>query len=332
MLTYIARRLIIFIPLILLISIITFFLIQLPPGNYLDTYVFRLQEAGLDVDEAEIVRLREQYGLDRPVYVQYFRWMSGLIRGDLGRSLTMENRLVVDILRERVPASMAISLATLVFVWVVAVPIGIYSATHQYSVTDYIATFVGFFGLAVPNFLFALVLIWLVYTQTGMAITGLFSVQFADAPWSFARFLDLLKRIWVPLIVLGTAGTAGLIRVMRGNLLDELKKQYVVTARSKGLKETRLLFKYPVRIALNPMVSTIGWLLPSLVSGEVIVSIVLDLKTVGPVLFGAITSQDMYLAGSVLMILSVLSIIGTLLSDILLAWIDPRIRYEKKAA
>ena len=223
---------------------------------------------------------------------------------------------------------MSISLLTLVFIWVVAIPIGIYAATHQYSLGDYVFTFFGFIGISVPGFLLALVVMYLAFTQLGISVTGLFSPEFADAPWSIAKLLDMLPRLWVPVLVIGLTGTASLIRVMRSMLLDELRKQYVVTARAKGVAERTLLFKYPVRIAINPLISTIGWLLPFIVSGEALVSIVLNLPTTGPVLLRALLFQDMYLAGSLVMILSVLTVIGTLISDVLLAWVDPRIRYQ----
>lgn len=286
--------------------------------------------SGARIDEEEIARLTQRYGLNKPLHIQYFSWMKEFIlHGRLGRSFQFE-RPVSEILRERVPLSMMISILSMILVWVIAIPIAIYSATHQYSLTDYIFTFIGFIGLALPNFLLALVLMWVVYDTTGHAITGLFSDKFIDAPWSSAKIGSMLKNIWLPLLVIGTAGTAGLIRVMRGTLLDELNKQYVVTARAKGKSELGLLFKYPVRVALNPVISTIGWMLPALVSGEILVAIVLNLPTVGPVLMRALRTQDMYLAGSIVMIMSSLTVIGTFLSDIMLAWLDPRIRYEEQ--
>jgi len=236
---------------------------------------------------------------------------------------------VSAILKDTVPLTIAVSLGSTLFVYLVAIPIGIYSATHKYSLFDYVATFIGFIGLSVPGFLLALILVWVVYSTFGVNITGLFSPQYADAPWSLGKFLDLLKHIWFPIIIIGMSGTAGLIRVMRGNLLDELQKQYVITARAKGLKESEVLLKYPVRVAINPIVSTIGWVLPSIVGGETLVSIVLNLPTTGPVLLRATLSQDMYLAGSITLILSTLTLVGTLISDLLLAWLDPRIRFGK---
>lgn len=329
MLNFIIRRFIILIPLLIIISIVSFVIIQLPPGSYIDSYIQTLRASGFEVQEQEIARLTRQYGLDRPMHMQYYMWMRNFIlHGRLGRSFQW-NQPVTEILIERIPMTIMISLMSMIFVWIVAIPVAIYSATHKYSIFDYVFTFLGFIGLALPNFLFALVLMWVVYDRTGIAITGLFSSEFVGEPWSIAKFFDMLSNIWLPLIVIGTAGTAGLIRQMRATTLDELGKLYVTTARAKGLPEWRLIFKYPVRTAINPVISTIGWMLPALVGGEVIVAIVLNLRTVGPVLFQAIQTQDMYLAGSIIMILSSLTVIGTFLSDILLAWLDPRIRYEK---
>lgn len=325
-----ARRVLILIPMLFMLSVIVFFVIELPPGDYLTTYIAALESQGLQADETEIARINRLYALDKPFYVRYTRWVSGFLRGDLGRAMATQyaGKPVVDILAERVPLSMGIALVSTILVWVIALPIGIHSATHQYSLADYFFTFVGFLGLAVPNFLFAIILMWAVYSFTGFGITGLFSIKFQDAPWTWTKFADLLKNVWVPLLVLATAGTAGLIRVMRANLLDELHQPYVETARAKGLSERRLLWKYPIRIAFNPIVSTIGWLLPAMVGGEVLVAIVLNLETVGPVLLDAVLAQDMQLAGSILMILCVLTVIGTLISDLGLIWLDPRIRYD----
>jgi len=327
---YIIRRMIILIPLLVIISILSFVIIQLPPGSYVETYVRNLREQGYVMGEYEIQRLKERYGLDRPLVIQYLMWMKNfLLHGDLGRSFNYE-RPVTDIILERVPMTMLISMTAMVLQWLIAVPIGIYSAVKQYSIGDYIATSFGFIGLSLPNFLFALVLAYFVYVNTGWAVTGLFSPEYTFAPWSLAKFIDLIKNIWLPLIVIATAGTAGLIRILRGTLLDELGKQYVITARAKGVNELKLIFKYPVRVAINPLISTIGWMLPSVVGGEIVVSQVLNLKTVGPVFLGAVETEDMYLAGGIVMILSSLTIIGTLISDILLAWLDPRIRFIKK--
>ena len=320
----------ILIPMLLMLSFLIFVIIELPPGDYLSTYVAALESQGIRADDAEISRIMRRYALDKPFHVRYFRWVGGFLRGDLGDAMASEYRgkPVTEILAERVPLSMGIALTSTILVWAIAIPIGIFSATHQYSPLDYFFTFLGFLGLAIPNFLFAIILMWVVYANTGFGITGLFSIKFLDEPWSTAKFLDLLKNVWVPLLVLATAGTAGLIRVMRANLLDELFQPYVETARAKGLSEGRLLWKYPIRIAFNPIVSTIGWFLPAMIGGEVLVAIVLNLETVGPVLLDAVMSQDMQLAGSILMILSVLTVFGTLISDLGLIWLDPRIRYD----
>ncbi len=326
--TVVLRRLGLAIPLLFIISIISFIIIVLPPGSYVDTYVQNLQNAGFRFNQEEIDQLYRRYGLDRPLIVQYYMWMRNFIfYGEMGRSF-IYNRPVTEIILERLPMSISITLLALAVQWLLAVPIGIYSALRKYSIGDYIATIFGFIGLALPNFLLALVLSYAVFVQTGWAVTSLYSLAFQDAPWSFAKFLDLLKNLWLPVIVIATAGTAGLIRVLRGTLLDEINRQYVTTARAKGLKERRLIFKYPVRAAINPLVSTIGWTLPLLVSGEIIVSQVLGLETLGPVLLAAALGQDMYLVGSIVMILSGLTVLGTLISDVLLAWVDPRIRFD----
>jgi len=326
MITFIIRRLLMMIPTLFVISVITFIIIQLPPGDYLTTYIANLQETGEEVDEAVIESLRVRYGLDQPMPLQYWKWISGVVVGDFGQSFAM-NKPVSELIWERLGLTVTISLVTLVFTWIVAIPIGIYSATHQYKLSDYFFTFLGFVGMATPAFLLALVMMYLSYRWFGAGVGGLFSDEFVGAPWSWAKGVDLLKHLWVPVVVLGVAGTAGLIRVLRANLLDQLEMPYVVTARAKGLSESRLLVKYPVRVAINPVVSTIGWMLPQLVSGAVIVAMVLSLPTVGPLLLRALMEQDMYLAGSIVMLLSLLTVIGTLISDILLAWVDPRIRF-----
>jgi len=330
-LQYIIQRVLQFIPLLAVISVLTFALIELPPGDYLTMHIIQLEQQGTQVSEDEIERLKLQYGLDKPVHMRYLLWIWNIIRyGNFGRSFQW-NQPVSEVIGERLALTIVISLTTLVFVWGVSIPVGIYAATHQYSLFDYLFTFLGFIGLAVPNFLLALVLMYLAFTKLGISVTGLFSPEYADAPWTWAKAWDMFQRLWVPVIVIGTAGTASLIRVMRGTMLDELRKQYVTTARAKGVSERRLLFKYPVRIAINPMISTIGWLLPGIISGSAITSIVLNLPTTGPILLRALMYQDMYLAGSFVMILSTLTITGTLISDILLAVVDPRIRYEGKA-
>lgn len=328
MLQYIIRRILYMIPTLFLVSVVSFAIIQLPPGDYLTSLAASLAQQGVVLDNASLTALKERYGLGEPIYVQYWKWISGiLLRGDFGQSFEY-SRPVSALIWGRLGLTFAVSLTTLLFIWTVAFPIGVYSAVRKYSIGDYLATFVGFIGLAVPNFLLALVLMYVSYKYFGQTVGGLFSPQYIDAPWSWPKLLDLLAHIWVPVVVLGTAGTAGLIRIMRANLLDELSRPYVETARAKGLSETRLLLKYPVRVALNPFVSTVGWVLPTLVSGAAIVSIVLSLPTTGPMLLQALMDQDMYLAGSFILLLSVLTVIGTLISDLLLAWLDPRIRYR----
>lgn len=326
MVAYVIGRILYIMPLLLAVSIISFAIIQLPPGDFLTSQIAALSETGIEIHEAEIAALKKQYGLDRPIYIQYFMWVWGLFHGDFGMSFQW-GIPVSKLIGERLALTITISLLTLIFTYAVAIPIGIYSATHQYSLGDYSFTFFGFIGLATPNFLLALILMYVAYVYFGYDVCGLFSPQYSMAPWNWAKFMDMLPHLPVPLIVIGTAGTAGIIRVTRGCLLDELRKQYVITARSKGVSETKLLFKYPVRVAINPIVSTIGWLLPSIISGATITAVVLSLPTTGPLLLAALRSQDMYLAGSFVMLLSFLTIIGTLISDILLVWLDPRIRY-----
>ena len=329
MLAYILRRLLIMIPTLVAISIISFTIIQLPPGDFLTQYVAELTEGGEMVDQAELEALESRYGLDQPIYVQYFRWAWNFIHGDFGHSFEW-NKPVSELIGERLGLTILISAATLIFTWAVSIPIGIYSAVRQYSWADHLLTFLGFIGLATPNFLLALILLWFSYAYLGMNVGGLFSPEYAEAPWSLAKIWDLLQHLWIPVVIVGTAHTAKFIRIIRGNLLDELKKPYVTTARAKGLPETRLILKYPVRVAINPLVSTIGWTLPELVSGIAITAVVLNLPTTGPLLLNALKSQDMHLAGSFIMLLSVLTVIGTLISDILLAWVDPRIRFEAR--
>jgi len=324
---YVLRRCLLMIPTVFLISIISFAIMQLPPGDFLTNYMIQLEASGQEVDQAMIEALRMRYGLDRPIYVQYFVWIKSFLRGDFGFSFEW-NRPVNQLIWERLALTVAVTAATMLFSWVVAFLIGVYSATHPYSVGDYMATFVGFIGLATPNFMLALVLMWVAYSYFGQSVGGLFSAEFIDAPWSWAKVWDMLKHLWIPVIVIGTSGTAGLIRTLRANLLDELNKPYVVTAVAKGVPKMRVLFKYPVRLALIPFISTVGWSLPGLISGETITSVVLSLPTTGPLLLRALQSQDMYLAGSFIMLLSILTVIGTLISDILLAVTDPRIRFD----
>lgn len=324
---YLLRRLLFAFFLIIGISIITFVVINLPPGDYLDTYVSNLEERGVMVDREMAAALRARYGLDQPLLLRYFTWVRGLLRGDFGQSFLFE-RPARDVLFERIPLTAVISITTLLFQFVVAIPIGIYSAVKQYSIGDYVATVFGFVGLAIPNFLLALVLMLMFHNWFGISVGGLFSPEYQDAAWSLARVWDMIKHLWAPVIVIGSAGTAGTIRVMRAMLLDELAKDYVKTALSKGLSRWQAVIRHPVRVAINPIISTIGWLLPAIVSGAAIVSVVLNLPTTGPVLLRALQAQDMYLAGSFVMMLSILTVVGTFISDILLAFVDPRIRYD----
>ena len=327
MLEFLTRRILLLVPTVVVISMIAFVVIQLPPGDFLTSYVTTLQAAGESIDAAQIEALREQYGLGEPIHVQYLKWVTGMFQGNFGQSLQWKAP-VKDLIWERLILTVVLSLSSLLFIWAVAFPVGIYSAIKQYSPGDYFFTFLSFVGLGVPNFLLALVIMWVAYSRFGITVGGLFSPEYSSAPWSAGKVADLIGHLWIPMIVLGMGGTAGLIRVMRANLLDELHKPYVVTARAKGMPEEKLLLKYPVRLALNPFVSTIGWTLPGLVSGSVIVSVVLNLPTTGPLLLSALQSQDMYLAGSFILLLSILTVIGTLISDLLLAWLDPRIRLD----
>jgi peptide/nickel transport system permease protein len=324
---YIVKRILQFFPMVAALSVMIFFIIKLPPGDFLTTYISRIELAGGEVNEGMIISLRRQYGLDRSDTEQYFLWMKNILtRGDFGRSMVYD-KPVTDILKERAGFTMAISLITLVISWGVAIPIGIYSATHKYSIGDNVITFIGFIGMAVPGFLLALVLIYIIFVTTGVAFTGMFSPEYAVAPWGFAKFLNMLPRMFLCVFIVGLTGTAQMIRTMRAMTLDELEKQYVTTARAKGLEEKKMLVKYPIRMAINPQVSTIGWILPGLISGEVVVSIVLNMPTMGPVMRNAFMNQDMYLAGSMMLFVAMLTITGTLISDILLAILDPRIRF-----
>ncbi|WP_407697365.1 ABC transporter permease [Skermanella rosea] len=315
------------IPTLLAISAITFVIIQLPPGDYLTTLMTELESRGEAIDESRLQFLRETYGLDRPMIEQYFVWLGGMLTGDYGFSFEY-NRPVADVIGDRMLLTIVVSFATIVFIWVVSFPIGIYSATHQYSLGDYGLTFLGFLGLATPNFLLALVLLYFANVTFGTSIGGLMDPAYLDAPWSWGKVLSILEHLWIPVIVIGTSGTAGMIRRLRANLLDELHKQYVVTARAKGLPPGRVLWKYPLRMAINPFIADIGNLLPQVVSGAAVVSIVLSLPTTGPMLLDALRSQDMYLAGSFLMFLALLTVVGVFLSDLALAALDPRIRLE----
>lgn len=359
MLAMILRRILWMVPTLLVISFLSFALIDLPPGDFLTSRLAVLAEQGVDVDPDQIERIRKKYNLDDPYWKRYLKWMNDLSffgfkreghtdylyiqdgsgqkrfnwpqfkKSYLGFS-PLHNKSVSELIGERLLLTITVSICTLLFTWVVAIPIGIYSAVRQYSITDYFFTLLGFIGLATPPFLLALVLMYIAQEVWGLDASGLFSAEFKTAPWSWAKVVDLLQHIWVPVIVLGLVGTASLIRIMRGNLLDELRKQYVLTARAKGLRPIKLLIKYPVRVAINPIISTVGWLLPFIVSGSIIVAVVLNLPTVGPLLLESLLSQDMYLAGCIVMLLAFLIVIGTLISDILLVIADPRIRYEER--
>lgn len=329
MLKYIIKRIIFMIPTVLIISMLTFFVIQLPPGDYLTKIVSQLEEQGQTIEMAELEALKARYGLDQPLYVQYWRWFCPIItEGDFGRSFSY-NMPVADMIWSRMGYTVVLSFVTLLFTWIVSLPIGIYSAIKQYSPGDYLATFFGFIGVAIPNFIFALVLMYISFKYFGVSIGGLFSPDMLTAPWSWAKFCDMLNHIWIPVIVLGTAGTANMIRTMRANLLDEKRKTYVLAARARGLPETKMIIQYPVRVAMNPFISTIGSSFANLFSGSTVTAIVLSLPMCGPMLIEALRTQDMYLAGSFLFIMSILTVVGTLISDILLAIVDPRIRYEE---
>ena len=325
MLTYLARRILVMVPTLIAISIITFIIIQLPPGDYLTTMINEMQSQGENVDQSKIEALRAQYGLDRPMYEQYFHWATGLLQGDYGYSFEYQLP-VADVVGDRVFLTFVLNFATIIFIWVMAFPIGIYSATHQYSLGDYGLTFIGFIGLATPNFLLALILLYLANIWFGTSIGGLMDPQYLDQPWSGGKGMSVLEHLWVPVVVIGTSGTAAMIRRLRANLLDELQKQYVVTARAKGMHPFRALMKYPLRMSLNPFIADIGNMLPQVISGSAVVAMVLSLPTTGPMLIGALQSQDMYLAGSFLMFLALLTVIGMFISDLLLAVLDPRIR------
>jgi peptide/nickel transport system permease protein len=325
MLAYIIQRILIMVPTLIAISIIIFVIIQLPPGDYFSTYIAELQSQGEAVDLQKIAFLKAQYGFDKPVWEQYLYWVAGLLQGDMGYSFAY-NLPVREVVGDRLILTFIVSFATIVFTYIVAFPIGIYSATHQYSWSDHTLTFVGFLGLATPNFLLALVLLYFANVYLGLSIGGLMDERYLNAPWSAAKMLSVLSHLWIPVIVIGLSGTAGMIRRLRANLLDELQKQYVTTARAKGLSPFRTLMKYPLRMSLNPFISDIGSLLPHIISGAAVVSVVLNLPTTGPMLLDALRSQDMYLAGSFLMFLATLTVIGMFVSDLALAALDPRIR------
>jgi peptide/nickel transport system permease protein len=324
---YLVHRVLMMIPTVLVISALVFVIIQLPEGDYLTTHITELESQGEKVSKEKIAFLREQYGLDKPMWEQYFVWLFGMLRGDFGYSFEY-SLPVSEVVGDRLFLSFLLSFSTIVFTWAVAFPIGVYSATHQYSWADHSLTFIGFLGLATPNFLLALVLLYFANVVFGTSVGGLMDPQYIDQPMSWGKLLSVLEHLWIPVLVIGTSGTAGMIRRLRANLLDELQKQYVVTGRAKGLPRVRLLTKYPLRMALNPFISDIGSLLPQVVSGAAIVSVVLSLPTTGPMLLTALQSQDMYLAGSFLMFLSLLTVVGMFLSDVALTALDPRIRLQ----
>jgi peptide/nickel transport system permease protein len=327
MLSYLIKRIGYGLLTIWAVSILSFVIIQLPPGDYVTSYIASLEAQGVQVAAEEAAALRAQYGLGQPAYVQYGRWMWQIFQGNFGMSF--QYRIpVTEVIGERLLLTVVLALGSVVFIWLTAIPIGIYSAVRQYSIQDHIATTIGFIGLAVPDFLLALVLMYLAWSYFGFSIGGLFSPEYVSAPWSWGRVVDLLKHMIIPIIVLGTAGTAALIRITRANLLDELRKPYVVTARAKGMPMWRLIFKYPVRLALNPIVSLTAYIFPFIVSGSIIVSVVLNLPTLGPVLLRSLLSQDMFLAGSIILMIGTMTVIGTLLSDILLGLVDPRVRLQ----
>ena len=328
--SYVLQRLVYLVFLLWMVSIVTFVVIQLPPGDYLSTFISRLEQAGEDLNEQQVEALRRQYGLDLPLYLRYFKWIGQVLQGNFGFSFDYQQP-VRDIIGERLALTFTIAILSALFTYAVAIPIGIYSATHQYSLGDYVISIVGFIGLAIPNFMLALMLLYIAWANYGLNLTGLFSPDVVSEPWSLAKLGDMLLHLPIPVIVIGTGGTAGLIRVLRGTLLDELNKQYVITARSKGVSEVRLLFRYPVRVALNPIVSSLAWLFPSLVSGGTITAWVLGLPTAGPMLLRSMITQDTFLTATLLMFITILTVIGTTVSDILLVVVDPRIRMERAA-
>jgi peptide/nickel transport system permease protein len=325
---YILQRLALLPLLMVIYSFVIFVIIQAPPGDFLTAYVATLASSGSSISADQIAAMRAQYGLDQPFYIQYLLWVQHLMHGDFGLSLEYQ-RPNADLIGDVLGLTLALALFSFVLTWVLAIPAGIYSATHPRSIGDHVLTIINYVGVATPNFMLALVLMWVAFAYFDISVTGLFSPDYVDAPWSFAKFVDLLGHIWLPALVLGIAGTARLSRIMRANLLDELNKPYVVTARAKGMKEWRLVLRYPVRLAFNPLVSTIGWYLPLLFSGSLIVATVMNLPNIGPLLLRSLINQDMYLAGGILLIYSFLTVVGTLLSDVALALIDPRIRVER---
>lgn len=325
MLQFLIRRLAIFVPMLFLMSVVSFAIIQAPPGDFLTDYLSQLQAQGEQINPGEIEALRVRYGLGEPVYVQYAKWIWGVLRWDLGISLEF-NKPVTELLNQRLLMTLMLGVLTIVFTWTLAIPIGIISAVKQYSFIDYIFTFLSYIGVGTPNFLLALVIMWTALSTFGLSVTGLFSSEYIGADWSIGKFWDMLKHIWVPMLILGTDGTARFTRIVRANLLDELNKPYVETARAKGLPEWKVILKYPVRLAMNPFVSTAGLELPNLISGSLIVATVMSLPTIGPLLLRALLAQDTFMAGGIILILSALTMVGVLISDIILAQMDPRIR------
>jgi peptide/nickel transport system permease protein len=328
MLVFIVKRLLWMLPFLLAISFLSFVLIQLPPGDYVTTYIATLAASNEVVDQNTAADLRNRFGLDQPLIVQYWKWISNIVfRGDFGLSFEWQQP-VGDLIWERMALTLLLTVSALLLTWGIALPVGVFSAVKKYSVADYIVTGLSFLGLAIPSFLLALVLMYVAAVEFGQNVGGLFSEEYLTAPWSIAKTVDLLQHLWIPVVILAVSGTASLIRVMRANMLDELHKPYVTTARAKGLSEFTLLVKYPLRLAMNPFISTIAWLLPNLVSGSIIVAIVLSLPTAGPLLLQSLMSQDMYLAGAFILLICGLTVLGSLVSDILLALVDPRIRLE----
>lgn len=328
MLQFTIRRLFLTIPTLFVISLISFFIIQLPPGSFITSYTAGLAQQGEGISGDQLIALENAYGLNQPVYVQYFKWITNIVfHGDFGQSFEWKQP-VSDLIWQRMGLTLALTLTTLLFTWLLAIPIGVFSATHRYSKTDYLLTGLAFVGLGVPGFLLALVILWISFRYFGLDAGGLFSPDYRSAPWSIGKMGNLLSHLWIPLVVTGLEGMGGLIRVMRANTLDELNKPYVTAARARGVSERTLIWEYPVRVALNPFVSTAGWALPGLISGGTIIAIVLGLPTQAPLLLHALQSKDMYLAGAFILLLGALTIIGTLVSDLMLAWLDPRIRYQ----
>lgn len=327
MISYIIRRFIAGLITIWAATIISFIVIQLPPGDFVTSYIANLQSTGTVLSQAEADALRQQYGLDRPIYIQYAKWMGLMLQGNFGMAMEY-NRPVREVIGDRMTITIIVSLAAVFFIWIVSLPIGIYSAVRQYSIGDYFFTFLGFIGIAVPNFMLALILLYVSFKYfNAQNIGGLFSPDMGLQPWGWPKIWDMIKHLPVPAIIIGMAGMAEVVRILRANLLDELRKPYVVTARAKGLAETRVILKYPVRAAMNPFASTIGYIFPFLVSGSIIVSLVLSLPTVGPLLYKALIAQDLFLSGTILLMLAILTVVGTFISDLLLMWIDPRIRH-----